>query len=157
MPDISTLVTQGMNKIGEHDMSTDCDSPAIAESLGYLIQAHNLLREQSETDVLVPQLRRLQYAANMLNYDEFCDATGWPRDDYSLAKFREFQALGRLHVFDNGTLWRAVHHYESLVTAHRQASGPSRPADAPMTDANIPMQTYATEQGRQRHTRGGPA
>lgn len=61
---------------------------------------------------LVPQLRRLQHAANMLNVNEFCEATGWPRDAYSEAKFKEFQALGRLHVFDDTVLEAAVGFYE---------------------------------------------
>jgi hypothetical protein len=64
---------------------------------------------------LVPQLRRLQYAANMLNYHEFCEATGWPEDDYSLAKYREFRALGRLHVFDDRVLEAAIKFYEARV------------------------------------------
>jgi hypothetical protein len=64
---------------------------------------------------LVPQLRRLQYAANMLNFHEFCDAAGWPRDEYTKAKFVEFQKLGRLHVFDDHVLNATVRYYEDQV------------------------------------------
>lgn len=62
---------------------------------------------------LVPQLRRLQYAANSLNYNEFCEALGWSRDDYSKAKFLAFQQMGRMHVFDDGTLTKTVEFYEA--------------------------------------------
>lgn len=172
---------------------------------------------------LVPQLRRLQYAANSLNYNEFCEALGWPRDDYTKAKFLAFQQMGRMHVFDDGTLTKTVEFYErreeryaaerkareeSLIASgharpaersthegsgddeghprghptdpachfcgapesahpvtHAKDSPPhgfadhgvSRPADAPMADANIPSPLYATNQGKQRHTKGGPA
>lgn len=61
---------------------------------------------------LVPQLRRLQYAANSLNYHEFCEAMGWPRDDYTKAKFVAFQAFGKLGVFDDSTLSAPVLFYE---------------------------------------------
>jgi hypothetical protein len=70
----------------------------------------------------VPQLRRLQYAANTLNYHEFCEAVGWPEDDYSKAKFVEFQKLGRLHVFDDHTLVCAVEHYEYLAKRRESVS-----------------------------------
>ena len=62
---------------------------------------------------LTVQLRRLQYAANMLNVREFCDAQGWEMDDYAVAKFREFQNLGRLHAFSADTLDKAVAYYEA--------------------------------------------
>lgn len=62
---------------------------------------------------LVPQLRRLQHAANSLNVNEFCEAMGWERNEYSEAKFLEFQALGRLHVFDDHTLMAPVLYYEA--------------------------------------------
>ena len=70
----------------------------------------------SQMAPLVPQLRRLQHAANMLNRLEFARALGWPpEDDYTIAKFREFQALGRLHVFDDHTLQAAIEAYEALA------------------------------------------
>ena len=69
---------------------------------------------------LVPQLRRLQHAANTLNYHEFTEAVGWPRDDYSQHKFVEFQALGRLHVFDDHVLEAAVRYYERQVEAREE-------------------------------------
>lgn len=72
------------------------------------------------TEGLVPQLRRLQYAANMLNFHEFCDATGWPRDEYSKHKFVEFQALGRMHVFDDRVLEVAIKFYEDRVAAQSE-------------------------------------
>ena len=76
---------------------------------------------------LVPQLRRLQHAANMLNLHEFCDALGWsPTDDYARAKFKEFQALGRLHVFDDNVLKKAVEHYEYL-TRRRESLAKVKP------------------------------
>lgn len=75
----------------------------------------------SQMAPLVPQLRRLQYAANMLNYHEFCEATGWPRDDYAKHKFEEFQALGRLHVFDDRVLQAAVEFYEAQAARHEAA------------------------------------
>lgn len=75
----------------------------------------------SQMAPLVPQLRRLQYAANMLNVNEFCQAVGWPRDEYSEAKFLEFQKLGRLHVFDDNVLQRAVEFYEAQAARHEAA------------------------------------
>ena len=72
-----------------------------------------LVEWPSQMAPLVPQLRRLQYAANMLNLHEFCEALGHPVDDYSKAKFLEFQALGRLHVFDDNVLQAAVEYYEA--------------------------------------------
>lgn len=66
---------------------------------------------------LTVQLRRLQYAANMLNLTEFCAALGWEVDDYSKHKFSEFQKLGNLHVFDNNTLDTAVAAYEAKYAA----------------------------------------
>jgi len=72
---------------------------------------------------LVPQLRRLQYAANMLNYHEFCDALGWPRVDYSKAKFLEFQKLGRLHIFDDTVLQKAIEFYEAQAARHEAQRG----------------------------------
>jgi hypothetical protein len=65
------------------------------------------------TTTLIAQLRRLQYAANTLNYHEFCQALEWPEDDYAKAKFLEFQKLGRLHVFDDNTLSKTVEYYEA--------------------------------------------
>jgi hypothetical protein len=72
------------------------------------------------TEGLVAQLRRLQYAANMLNFHEFAEAVGWPRDDYSRHKFVEFQALGRMHVFDDRVLEVAIKFYEDRVAAQRE-------------------------------------
>jgi hypothetical protein len=62
---------------------------------------------------LVPQLRRLQYAANMLSLPEFCEALGLEKDDYARHKWLEFQALGRLHVFDDSVLERLIKFYEA--------------------------------------------
>jgi len=84
------------------------------------------------SQMLVPQLRRLQHAANMLNLREFCQAIGCPVDDYSKAKFREFQALGRLHVFDDHVLQAAVAYYE------QQEEGRIRAAAAAVYEANHP-------------------
>lgn len=64
------------------------------------------------TTPLVEALRRLQYAANSLNYHEFCEAVGWPRDDYTKQKFLDFQAFGRLGSFDDSTLNNPVLFYE---------------------------------------------
>ena len=61
---------------------------------------------------LVEALRRLQHAANMLTYAQFCEAQGWSLDDYSRYKFREFQRMGRLHVFDDHALVNAIRYYE---------------------------------------------
>jgi hypothetical protein len=74
----------------------------------------------SQMAPLVPQLRRLQHAANMLSLSEFALATGWPEDDYLLAKYREFQKLGRLHVFDDHVLKAAVEYYEKQHVVHQQ-------------------------------------
>lgn len=64
----------------------------------------------------VPHLRRLQHAANMLSRTEWANGLGWdPSDDYVVAKFREFQMLGRLHVFDDGVLRTAIATYEKQV------------------------------------------
>jgi hypothetical protein len=46
----------------------------------------------TDTSTLVEQLRRLQHAANMLNYHQFCAATG-ARGRLPKAKFIEFQKL----------------------------------------------------------------
>ena len=62
---------------------------------------------------LTVQLRRLQHAANMLNYHQFCAALGWERDDYSKRKFQEFQKLGAMHVLSDDTLERAIAAYEA--------------------------------------------
>jgi hypothetical protein len=64
-------------------------------------------------------IRLLQHAANMLNVTQFCAAQGWEVNDYSRAKFREFQALGRLHVFGDSTLLAAMRKYEELSDAQR--------------------------------------
>lgn len=62
---------------------------------------------------LVPQLRRLQYAANMLNYHEFCEASGWPEDAYSQDKWADMQRIGKLLPrFDNHVLEAMVRYYE---------------------------------------------
>jgi len=72
---------------------------------------------------LVPQLRRLQHAANMLSGPEFARAQGWDWNDaYTRAKFREFQALGRLHVFDDSVLERAIAAYEGREERAAQSS-----------------------------------
>lgn len=63
----------------------------------------------------VEELRRVQRAANMLGLAEFCRALGWERDDYARDKWKEFQGLGRLHVFDDNTLRALVAESE----AHR--------------------------------------
>ena len=76
-------------------------------------------------DDLVPTLRRLQHAANMLSLHEWAEALGWdPKDDYVKAKFLEFQKLGRLHVFDDGVLQKSIEYYEKLTAEHeaRRAS-----------------------------------
>jgi hypothetical protein len=70
---------------------------------------------------LVEQLRRLQNAANMLDYHEFLEALGWERDDYTQAKYREFRALGRLHVFDGNTLTLPVEFYERKIARLEKA------------------------------------
>lgn len=67
-------------------------------------------------DDLVPQLRRLQYAANMLSRTQFCEALGWPDEDYALNKYLEFRALGRLHVFDDHVLRTLVAAYEAKAS-----------------------------------------
>jgi hypothetical protein len=114
MGDAFSLIGKAVLALAEH--GTKCDTPEVAAALGYLVEARNLLR--AEPDTLVTQLRRLQYAANMLNGREFCQATGWPEDDYSKAKFLEFQRLGRLHVFDDHVLEATVTFYEK---AHAHA------------------------------------
>jgi hypothetical protein len=63
-------------------------------------------------DELVPQLRRLQRAANMLSGHQFAEALGLEWDDYAREKHLEFQKLGRLHVFDDRVLTTLVHAYE---------------------------------------------
>jgi len=76
----------------------------------------------SQMAPLVPQLRRLQYAANMLGLTEFCAAQGWsPTDNYARAKYLEFQALGRMHVFDDNVLRNAVEYYEKITAEHEAA------------------------------------
>jgi hypothetical protein len=64
-------------------------------------------------DNLIEQLRRLQYAANMLAYDEFCKALGWEANEYALAKFHDFQRLGAMHTFDSHVLRAAIEFYEA--------------------------------------------
>jgi hypothetical protein len=65
-------------------------------------------------DELIPQLRRLQHAANMLSGHQFAEALGWDWDDYAKAKYLEFRALGRLGVFDDQVLTSLVHAYEQV-------------------------------------------
>jgi len=73
-----------------------------------------LVEWPSQMAPLVPQLRRLQYAANGLNLREFAEALGWdPADRYVRSKFSYFQALGGLHVFDDNTLQKAIEYYEA--------------------------------------------
>lgn len=44
-------------------------------------------------------------AAWNMNLVRFCEALGWPEDDYAKDKFRDFQELARLlGRFDNSTL-----------------------------------------------------
>jgi hypothetical protein len=75
------------------------------------------LIEWQEMAPLVPTLRALQDAANMLDYTEFCEATGWPKDEYSLAKYRHMQGLGRLlSYFDDGVLQAVVLRYRRQVS-----------------------------------------
>jgi hypothetical protein len=71
-----------------------------------------------------PRLRALQHAANGLNYHEFCDALGWDRNDYSKAKFVEFQGLGRLGVFDSSVLSRLIEYHQGME-ARRGAHTPA--------------------------------
>ena len=75
---------------------------------------HQQYVREHEADLaqMVDQLRRLQRAANLLNYRQFCEALDWPHDSYSKNKFLEFQKLGRLHVFDSHTLAATVAFYE---------------------------------------------
>ena len=67
----------------------------------------------SQMAPLVPQLRRLQDAANGMTSAEFAEALGHPEDDYLVSKFKEFQAFGRLGYFDNHVLSAAIEHYEA--------------------------------------------
>jgi len=60
--------------------------------------------EEAVLAIGLEAMRGLQWSANMLNHRQFCAALGWPEDDYSRNKFKEFQALGRLHVFDDTVL-----------------------------------------------------
>lgn len=117
---------------------------------------------------LVAQLRRLQYAANSLNIIEFCEALGWPLDDYSKHKFEEFQAFGRMGRFDDRTLEAPVKFYEAReerYAAERKAreeslvrSGHIKQGTLPGgTPESNPSAVYATERGEARHTKGGPA
>lgn len=57
----------------------------------------------------VRAIRTLQDAANMLDYHAFTRAMHWPEDEYALAKFRDFQEIGRLLArFDDGVLRAAL-------------------------------------------------
>lgn len=56
-------------------------------------------------------LRALQNAANGLNYNEFCDALGWDKNDYSKDKFLLFQSLGVLGRFDGAVLKQVIGAY----------------------------------------------
>lgn len=68
----------------------------------------------------VDVIRRLQDAANMLDYHEFTAAMPWPEDEYALAKYRHFQGIGRLlSYFDDGVLTRAVAAYEAQAAHNR--------------------------------------
>lgn len=62
---------------------------------------------------LIRALRRLQWAANSLSYREFREALGWEEDEYSLHKYHDFAAFGRLGAFDSNTLLKAIAAYES--------------------------------------------
>ena len=68
-------------------------------------------------DTLVDQLRRLQYAANMLSYTDFCQILDWPQDDYSRDKFKSFQDLELMHRFDGHVLTALVAGYEKKFGA----------------------------------------
>lgn len=102
------LIEHAVAAIGQHELRTEEDSLFLAEAVGYLIEARTALRNEAS---FVDHLRLLQHTANMLSYPEFCAATGWERDDYSKAKFVEFQKLGRLHRFDDHTLTVTVSYY----------------------------------------------
>lgn len=58
------------------------------------------------------QLRRLQYAANMLSLSDFIIALDLDVDDYSRDKYRAFRAFGALGEFDNNTLETLIMAYE---------------------------------------------
>ena len=104
---------------GETYMLTRQDAQRLYDLLGHYLKPDN---EAGASDP-VPHLRRLQHAANMLSRIEFAQAQGWPPgDDYVVAKFREFQGLGRIHVFDDGVLRNAILAYEAQVAAREQQS-----------------------------------
>jgi hypothetical protein len=62
--------------------------------------------------VNIIELRRLQHAANMLSYRQFCEALGWEEGDYAKHKYEMFRRLGELSTFSDDTIEKAVAFYE---------------------------------------------
>jgi len=54
--------------------------------------------------VALDAIRKLQYAANGLSYPNFCSTLDWPMNDYSRAKWQDFQQVGILGRFDGYVL-----------------------------------------------------
>lgn len=98
---------RGVHNTRPHADCPDCQPPRP--------EAAPIRRSDADADLL-RQIRRLQHAANMLNGPEFATANGWEWDEYSKAKWREFQAFGRLGNFSGGTLLDAIHAYERIYS-----------------------------------------
>lgn len=73
--------------------------------------------EAIDTVADIAILRALQHAANGLNYHQFCESLGWPEDDYTKGKFKAYQSLGAIGVFDNDTLLKPIAYYRGMVRA----------------------------------------
>jgi len=80
----------------------------------------------------VAAVRLLQNAANMLDVNEWCAAMHWPRDEYSEAKFRDMQEIGRLLArFDDGVLDHSMAAYEQQLAGRAQSRGASQAVPKP--------------------------
>lgn len=103
-----------MLAIGLHE-----DDPGLQENEVFALSRADAIVLFSQLEAwlkpdMVPALRRLQYAANGLNFHQFCDALGWERNEYAKDKFVVFQSLGNLGRFDSGVLRRVIEAYEAL-------------------------------------------